>query len=84
MATPIADALALAPYGRVNVTLSFSSTTLVRHNGVKHASRVADLPKSSIVDARPLQVCASRRADDDERNRIEQPKPMFLILYTSA
>jgi hypothetical protein len=31
---------------------------------------------------RPLQVCASRRADDDERNRIEQPKPIFLILYT--
>jgi hypothetical protein len=43
------------------------------------------LPKSSIVEARPLQVCASRRADDDERNRIEQPKPIFgifLILYT--
>jgi hypothetical protein len=37
MATPIADALALAPYGHVNVTLSLSSTTLVRHNRVKRS-----------------------------------------------
>jgi hypothetical protein len=37
MATPIADALALAPYGHVNVTQSLSSTTLVRHNRVKRS-----------------------------------------------